>query len=207
MALVALQLLSGTAVSVEATLVTSTLALPAALLPSGVAAGTRVTVAGVVYDILGAKATVDAAIAGGVLGLVQETSVEATQNNATTTLATALTMITPASLPAGNYIIAWYGELGTDNVAALDVRWRVDLDATSVSSVDGVTLAGDQPAGIVPGVVVFDVYQVADSETPAGWKYLAGLTAGAHTFRVKWCRTGAANNAQVIRARLALFRV
>lgn len=62
MSLVALQLLDGSAVSVEATQVTSTLAIPAALLPAGIAAGTRLSVAGVIYDVLGAKATVDAAI-------------------------------------------------------------------------------------------------------------------------------------------------
>ena len=88
MSAVSLTALDGVTVySIEATQVTGTAAMPAGQLPTGVAAGTSVFYQGTTYQVLGAKATVDAAIAAGTAPSIN--ILASNEANATTALVTS----------------------------------------------------------------------------------------------------------------------
>lgn len=195
MSLVALQLLDGSAVSVEATLVTSSFQLPASLIPSTVAAATRLTVAGAVYDVLGTKAAVDLIIAGGAAFGAQY-FYNADEVGGNITSATFSTILSQTRvLPAGNYRVSWNIEWQMTSGGVAIAEGRIDIDASSGSSSDGTTVS--RPSDY-SGLAIYNAF--------SGFG-VSALTAGSHVFRFKLRNTTGAGTIIWRMARLEIVRV
>lgn len=129
----------------------------------------------------------DIGAGSGIPTLLQSATAEAEQNNNTSGFMEAL-KLTTVELPAGNYIVWWYGE---------QTRTGNQIDVETSVQLNDVTQLGENTV---------DIESTNEYKMFSGYAIVA-LDEGVHTIDIDFRKIGGSGLAKVRRCRLTIFQI